>query len=662
MTDIDYEDVVKRIQDTYSSCTKQEKSVFTTILREIADKGYSQTYEQIWLTDFKEIPVSIDEFLSNPEYLGSTNNNGKGIYPGWWPVYHSVFDNSNDYNEIVLSGATGTGKTSTAVSSMAYMTYLIMCYREPQLYFSLETTTRIVIAFANLTLDLARSVGYRKFNDTLKESPWFNKHGSFTNERNFIYIPEGGKIDIIPASDSANILGMATWVVLMDECNFLKNGIKDINKAKQSMKAMYDTAMSRIAGRFTLDGKVYGKLFACSSKNSDNDYLSEHVKTELNSGNTSLYYFDKPQWEVQPKEKHSSKMFHITIGDRYKKGFVVSDENDTPEMLQEYENQGYKVMAVPLDYKSKFRADYDINLRDIAGISVVGAMGFFTQELITPCVTTDRINPFFEPILWITKNDTDTIENHFHTEVVPEHLKKLPIKIHIDFAESSDHIGIAGAVQDGTKVITNAETDKKIMMPYFKQLFGIAIGSLNGDKMSYQKVVNFIIWLRREGFNIDLVTTDQYQSSYVRETLEQQGFEVDKVSVDASIEPYVSFKNLLIDQRVELVKYQLQEDEMVHLQRINNVLDHPPQKSVGAGGGVEPNESNGYSRKGIGKDTADAICGALWNCVSHQLQNRPPAKSVANVISSVNAQPVRINGKNYGGKIPTIFSSPYKKF
>ena len=55
--------------------------------------------------------------------------------------------------------------------------------------------------------------------------------------------------------------------------------------------------------------------------------------------------------------------------------------------MQEYRNEGYKVLEVPEDYKTNFRADYDIALRDIAGISVIGAMGFITQEMITPNIS-----------------------------------------------------------------------------------------------------------------------------------------------------------------------------------------------------------------------------------------------------------------------------------
>lgn len=173
---LDYEDIISRIKGIYNSCNPLEQKQLLKILEELGDKGYSQTLEQIYLVDFKEVPVSIDRFLCDPEYLGETNDCGKQIYPGWWEVYHNVFDSQKDIYEVLLSGATRIGKTSTAVSMMAYMTYLLMCYRNPQRYFGLKEVSRATIAFANLTKELALSVAFREYNDTLLLSPWFCLH------------------------------------------------------------------------------------------------------------------------------------------------------------------------------------------------------------------------------------------------------------------------------------------------------------------------------------------------------------------------------------------------------------------------------------------------------------------------------------------------------
>jgi len=229
---IDYEDVISRINGIYTSCSPQEKTMLKNILSEIANSGDSETLERIWLSDFKEVPVSIDRFLKDPDYLGNTNDKGSMVYPGWWPVYRDIFNGQKDIFEVCLSGATRIGKTSTAVSCMAYMTYLIMCYKNPQKYFRLKDISRITIAFANLTKDLAAGVAFHEYQTTLKESPWFQRHGRFSNSvNNPLYYPEGDKIDIIPASDSAHVLGMQLWACLVGETQIeTKDGIHTLEE------------------------------------------------------------------------------------------------------------------------------------------------------------------------------------------------------------------------------------------------------------------------------------------------------------------------------------------------------------------------------------------------------------------------------------------------
>lgn len=628
-----------RIRSIYSSSSEREKHYLKQILVELSQTGSSRTYENIWLSDFKEIPVSINQFISDPEYLGKTNRNGEAVYPFWKDTLSEIFRAGNKYNEIILSGATRIGKTSTAIVIASYMLYRLMLYRNPHEYFKKKEVSRFSIIFANLTKDLALGVAFREFNDTLKESPWFNAHGSFSkSERNFYYLPEGDKIEIIPVSDSAQALGKQTWFALIDETNFAKAGIKDINKAKQHMKSLYDTINARISGTFRLGGEVYGKLVASSSKNTDSDFLSDHIESQLNSGNKHLYLVDEPQWKILPPEMFSSEKFYFTVGDRYKRGFVIPKEHEDADHFNEYESQGYRIIEAPEELRRNFIADYDIALRDIAGISVTGTMGFITQEVITPCVSETRYNPFYTDTIQIGTHDNASIEEFFHLEAVPTDLKRCYMSIHLDLAEVSDRQGIAGTVVDGSKIVEDMN-GRRISMPFFREIFVVGIEAPRGDRMSYQKVINFLMWLRRNGFNIGIVSTDQFQSSYVRETLSQQGFNTTKISVDRSEDPYIGLKNVLYDQRIELVKNQVQEDELVNLQRIGNRLDHPTNGS---------------------KDLSDALCGSVWNLVENQIRPTPSVKSVSSVIASVNSgrtNPMKDRNRIAGFNFPSSNST-----
>lgn len=748
-----YDNIVEKIKDVYSSCSAIEQNELRQILQELALTGASQTLEHLWLSDFKEIPVSIDKFICDDEYLGNTNRHGTAVYDFWRKTVREIFNSGNKYYEILLSGATRVGKTSTMVMMMSYMLYRLMLYRNPHEYFHKKEISKFTIGFANLTKELAAGVAFREYNDTLKDSPWFMRHGKVSrSDRNFFYIPEGDKIEIISGSDSAHFLGKQLWACLVgdtpiltadgvkriadcadteqtimqyvdgelvpttavikltkyvtktrrielmdgsvvegtrdhrimtpdgtykqlcdlrmndvvmcadrcvevksswwfvypfstpvydvidvqpnhnfiiasnsmiishncasDEVNFAKAGTKDITKAKQHMKELYDTINARISGTFRIEGEVYGKMFTASSKNTDNDYLTDHIEKQLSSGNTSLYLVDKPQWEILPKTMFSSEVFHFTVGDRYKKGFVIPEENDDELHRADYIEQGYTIMEAPLELKKNFIADYDISLRDIAGISVVGAMGFITQESITPCISQDRANPFFEDILTIGDKDSYQIADFFHIDLVPAELKRAQMNIHIDLGETQNRTGISGCCVCGTKLVELPD-GKRASLPFIKEVFAVAVQAPRGGRQSFQKVVNFLLYLRQHNFNVGTISTDQFQSDYMREILTQQGFNTSRISV--GMEAYIGMKNILIDQRIELVKNQLQEDELVKTQRENNKVTHPTDDEGGHG------------------DVADSVCGSCWTLITEQVQPQKSAYSMASIMADVNS-------------------------
>lgn len=247
-------DLPARIKNIYSTCSDQEQSYLRAILQELADVGYSKTYEEIWLADYKEIPVDIWTFLSSDMYLGRATNNGKSIYPYWKKTLIEIFNAGNKYDEVIFTGATRIGKSSTAISAISYMLYRLMCLKDPQKFFGKKEVSKFSILFFNLTEKLAKGVAYREFNDTLKVSPWFNSHGSWSkSDRDFYYIPEGGKVVISYGSDSAHALGMQVFCVVGDTNILTSDGYKHIDElsGKYCNLAQYNYSTSAIEYEFS---------------------------------------------------------------------------------------------------------------------------------------------------------------------------------------------------------------------------------------------------------------------------------------------------------------------------------------------------------------------------------------------------------------------------
>lgn len=244
------------------------------ILKELSETGTSDTYNNIWLADYKEIPVDIDTFIESDEYLGLTNRNGAAVYPYWRKVLRDIFDAGNKYEEVFFTGATRIGKSSTAITATVYMLYKLMCLKDPQRYYNKKDVSKFSILFFNITKDLAKGVGFREFNDTLKASPWFNKHGRFSrSDQDFYYIPEGDKVVINYGSDAAHALGQqvfAGFCVVGDTPVLTDTGYVNIEEL---------AGQRHNIGQYTSESIVYSEALVQRTK-----YVTETIRVELEDG------------------------------------------------------------------------------------------------------------------------------------------------------------------------------------------------------------------------------------------------------------------------------------------------------------------------------------------------------------------------------------------
>lgn len=295
-------DLVDRIQKIYDSCCPEEQQYLLQILSELAETGTSKTYEDVWLADYKEIPVDKTTFLTDPYYLGNSNDCGKSIYPVWLETMQELERAGNQYWEIVFSGATRTGKTSTAVSDSSYNLYRLMCLRDPQKYFGLKSVTTISIFFFNLNATLAKGVAFKEFNSTLATSPWFQQHGHFTrSEQNPIYVPEGGLIEISYGSDASHALGKAVYCLV---------GTTKVLTA-DGYKALQDIAgPCKVAQLTPEDTIIYVDAYTALTK-----YTQDTIKITLADGSTIE---GTPEHKIMLSDGSYKALGEITLDDDIK--------------------------------------------------------------------------------------------------------------------------------------------------------------------------------------------------------------------------------------------------------------------------------------------------------------------------------------------------------
>jgi hypothetical protein len=89
---------------------EHERVLAVQILRELAESPDMQslTLDKLWEIDYWEKPVSIEEFLENPYYMGGDQT--KELYPTWRKELYKLFAPGARYTEWVLGGAIGVGK------------------------------------------------------------------------------------------------------------------------------------------------------------------------------------------------------------------------------------------------------------------------------------------------------------------------------------------------------------------------------------------------------------------------------------------------------------------------------------------------------------------------------------------------------------------------
>ena len=359
---------------------------------------------------------------------------------------------------------------------------------------------------------------------------------------------------------------------------------------------MIDTAVGGMFTRFIYKGKNPTMLAIGSSKRSEQSFMEEYIKViSKNEGNRALVV-DKPVWEVKPKGTYSDEIFYVGLGNKFLESIVIPDEDINN--LNLYREKGYKLLEVPIDFKSKFLEDLDRGLCDFAGISSSAQNKYMSAAVINDVINEQYSNPFPDVIeVGNAKEDLTQYKNFFNMEHIPKQLMQKPLFVHLDMSISGDMTGIAGVWITGKKPSTDSNQQSKDLN--FRLAFSTSVKAPKGHQISFEKNRNFIRWLREVGFRIRAITSDTYQSYDLQQQLSAENFEcsilsVDRVDSDHICKPYQYLKSTIYEKRFEMYRSNRLFDEFIDIERNLNTgkVDHTP---------------NGH------KDALDAVCGATFN-------------------------------------------------
>lgn len=579
----------------------EERRVFYNLLSSSrTTEGIDLTkIDELYKSDYTEIPVSIDTFLEEDRYLGKVFNNGKSIYPYWRKHLYQVFhDNPDHAFEICYSGAIGLGKSSIAAIALMYQLYRVLCLRDPQGFYGLASNSPIVFVCLNLTLDLAWSGLYSMIVEAIRMSPWFMEKCEVRGKYNYsIEFPNN--IGLICASTVQHVIGKNVIFAIMDEINF-SNAPKG---SKKSVMDMYRNIRRRVESRFMRSGRVYGYIFLISSKNTEQDFLDQYIQTLR--GNKSTIVVDEPIWNVKPPETYVGTKFKVAVGDKTKSSRIIGDDEDINAIL----DRGYQIIEVPIEYRVAFEQDINDALKDIAGISSMSTSKLIPYAgRIESCINRNRKSPFMMEVIEMGLDSVEDIKDYLDDlSILKKNLNK-PRFIHIDIGLKNDMLGMACVYADSqttVKKFTPEGNIEELLENTYAVDFALGIKAPPGSEIPLYKVREFILWLADYiGFRIMTVSYDGFQSADSIQLMKVAGFNTKLTSVDRTADPYLNLRSCILDNRLDIYDHKVLVWELYDLEydKVKNKVDH--------------------SLEGH-KDIADGVTGALWDCQEYYAIKHP---------------------------------------
>lgn len=526
---------------------------------------------EIW----EQIPVDIDTFMFDRRYLGNAWLNGRGektMFPFWEKLAHQVYPlpMRSPYNTIILSGSTGCGKTSFSMGVLlAYYLHIVLCLRNPHEYFDLADQKNIIFAVINI---VTKSIAYKNawgiINKMLIRSPWFMERGISTEGRRPEWLCTTKPVELIYGRNEDDLIGLDILFCFMDEVSFARN--QSVERQIEIATEVFNVAWERMKSRFLKFGGIYeGLMVMASSKRTDVSFLEGFTKKILeDSDSRKVLVVDKARWEVLPPSSYSGKTFPLAVGDKFKPSQIIKEDE-----VDLYKKNGYNIMWSPEEYRSDFERDMQKALTNIAGISVGQISSFLRGELVQRCINPNNQNLFTESVIFSDYRENDQYYERMDlTRCRPTDFT-LPLFIHVDASLGRDGNSISGVLVD---YYTNTMTELGVQFDlHYRQLFKIKVRAPKNGQTGLAKNRQFIFWLRQQGFNIQGVSFDQYQSFETLQILEKAGFNVKKQSIDkvdpsGVNQPYEALKNALYENRIELLEDDDQTDELVSLERYEN--------------------------------------------------------------------------------------------
>ena len=528
--------------------------------------------------EFSETPVSVEQFVTDKAYLGlpPLSENQYVMIKASTQIYkqdtliriygedegRKIFKQT--CNEIIMQLGKGSGKDYTSTIACAYVVYLLLCLKDPAVYFGKPPGDAIDIINIAINAVQANRVFFKGFNQRIERSPWFQ--GKYVAKANMVEFDKGVTVHS-GHSESEAWEGYNVLIVILDEISGFELESTSGHQNAKTASSIYKMYKGSVTSRFP----DFGKIILLSFPRFKLDYIQQKYNEAVAEKEVVLRHH---KFKVDPD---------------------LPDGTQGNEFEIEWEEDHIVSYRMPRIFALK-RPTWEINpTRKIEDFTEA----FYTdpQDALMrfACMPPDATDAFFKNRAVIEKAFSNPKLNVDEYGRFDDTFKPNPERtyfMHVDLAQKHDHCAVALAHVEGWVTMKIGENYKqaapRIVVDAVR--FWTPTASKSVD---FTEVKDYITSVREKGFNLKMVTFDRWNSHDMMQQLGVHGIKTEILSV--AKKHYEDMSLTLTEERLHGPKIQLLIDELLQLRIVKDKVDHP--------------------RKGS-KDLSDAVCGAVFNAIS----------------------------------------------
>jgi hypothetical protein len=530
--------------------------------------------------NFEERPVDAKTFVEGEDFLGQPplSDVQYDIVEAMSQIYklEDVIEIMGDAegrryykkytkNEVILQLGKGSGKDFTSTVACAYIVYKLLCLKDPARYFGKPAGDAIDIINVAINAQQAKNVFFKGFKNKIERSPWFAGK----------YYPKAESIEFNKSitvysghSERESHEGLNLILAVLDEISGFATEVGTGNDQGKTADNIYKAFRASVDSRFP----DLGKVALLSFPRFPGDFISAKYDAAI---------ADK---EVVTKT-HTFVMNPDLPAELDGNSLTIEWDEDT---ILSYKYPGVFALKRPTwvvnptrkvdDFKLAFFTDMGDAMQRFACIPTFSSDRFFKQtEKVQSAMT--------------IRNPLDSIRR-FDESFQPDPTKTY--YVHADLAQKHDKCAVAIAHVDKWVNIQVLKDYQQIAPVVVVDAVAWWEPRTEGP-VNLSEVKQWIQNLRRQGFDIGMVSFDRWQSFDIQNELKAVGIRTETVSV--AKKHYEDMAMLIYEDRLAMPMIDLLYEELTELKIMNNnKVDHPRKKS---------------------KDLADAVCGAVFGAISH---------------------------------------------